>query len=391
MQLDLLLLVDESSSIKEHQWEELVPFIKEIVTSLDIGYKRVRLSLVTFGSAIRNLISFTDSGSKSKLLALRDIEKLWTSKAKNSLTYTGLALTFAREVTFRIGSRNKVPKAIILITDGASSDPELTSQVAGQLRSEGISILVVGVGKASKSECRHIAGCHESHGPCPTFIDTNWTQLQHILGGLMKQVCNSNPRDAICKETWSIWSKCSAKCGKGVRTKQLLQLETLKSETVGDHGRRGRSCDEQFVDYDPVNEICEASVCSIDAKASEWSEWSECSVDCGLGVKIRYRSLMQKEEGHGKSIEELGIKMIDKVDCMLKECAKDAGCGIFGQWSECKQSCGPEIRRRKRTFFDDPPASNGGKSCAEQGLSEVDEEDCGNSTCPKNYIGNKKY
>ena len=62
---------------------------------------------------------------------------------------------------------------------------------------------------------------------------------------------------------------------------------------------------------------------TIPCLLSPWSEWSDCSVTCGKGMRTRQRML--------KSLAELGdcneeLEQVEK--CMLPECRKS--------WSPCK-------------------------------------------------------
>lgn len=67
---------------------------------------------------------------------------------------------------------------------------------------------------------------------------------------------------------------------------------------------------------------------TIPCLLSPWSEWSDCSVTCGKGMRTRQRML--------KSLAELGdcneeLEQVEK--CMLPECRKS--------WSPCKPATCP--------------------------------------------------
>lgn len=67
---------------------------------------------------------------------------------------------------------------------------------------------------------------------------------------------------------------------------------------------------------------------TIPCLLSPWSEWSDCSVTCGKGMRTRQRML--------KSLAELGdcneeLEQVEK--CMLPECRKS--------WGSCRPACPP--------------------------------------------------
>ncbi|XP_952977.1 thrombospondin-related protein, putative [Theileria annulata] len=254
-ELDLTILVDESSSIYIEEWNKLIPFLKSLVRSINISPNYVHLSMVTFSTSIRWLISFLDPASKDEQLALAVLDKLKNSKPVFGYTFTGQALNFISEAVYMFGARRNSPKGIIIITDGSSTQTNVTSQASALLRDAGVTILVVGVGKAKESECRGIVGC-STKGECPLFFMTNWDEIIRKVGELMAEVCETIPKDAVCKPIWSDWSKCDAKCGIGTRYQKLMGVTTISEPTVGTNGKSGRTCEMIYENVEVPKEEC---------------------------------------------------------------------------------------------------------------------------------------
>ncbi|KAK1442689.1 von willebrand factor a-like domain containing protein [Babesia gibsoni] len=254
-QLDFSVIVDESGSINQQQWEIMYPFLQKIVQSLDLDYSDIRLSLTTFSTGIRSIFTFLDRGSHNQTAALHQLDLMHKTKPKYGMTYTGQALTHVHRFVLPYG-RKHAPKAVLLVTDGGSSDPDVTAQAAAMLRDDGVTVLVVGVGNINVSECRGIVGC-DATGECPLFVHTEWQEMIGMVNKLMKDVCETVSQDAVCSITWSEWSECNAECNKdGTRIKSIISLDTITNPTVGSNGQSGRTCTEQLTDHPPMIESC---------------------------------------------------------------------------------------------------------------------------------------
>nr|ASN79586.1 thrombospondin-related anonymous protein [Babesia motasi]ASN79592.1 thrombospondin-related anonymous protein [Babesia motasi] len=255
-QLDFAIIVDESASISKKDWSmRMIPFLENLISEMDLDNSDIKLSLTTYSTPVRSIITFLDKEASNTQLAIKRLHDMRDSKPAHGMTYTGHAISFVRQSILPYGRKN-APKALLLITDGGSSDPDLTAQEAAMIRDEGVNVMVIGVGDVKISECRGIVGC-DGVMECPMFKHTDWQGMIRLFYGFMKEVCDTLPQDAICEPVWSEWSACSGECNvAGIRRRTLVALETVKKPTVGTSGQQGRTCEDQHNDFLPQDETC---------------------------------------------------------------------------------------------------------------------------------------
>ncbi|KAJ8247796.1 hypothetical protein GJAV_G00250630 [Gymnothorax javanicus] len=134
------------------------------------------------------------------------------------------------------------------------------------------------------------------------------------------------------------WSDCSKPCGPGVQRRQVLCRQPLGDGSLAAAGP------SQCRHLEPPETLisCQLKICS------EWhihSEWSPCSVPCGVGQRTREVRCVDSL-GDVVMDEEcnLGLRPEDVQNCDAGPCARS---WFFTRWSDrCSSECGEGSRSR---------------------------------------------
>ncbi|KAJ7988915.1 hypothetical protein DPEC_G00314140 [Dallia pectoralis] len=181
VQADVVLLVDGSYSIGLQNFAKVRAFLEVLVNSFDVGHDKVRLSLVQYSRDPHTefaLNTYNDIASVVK--AVRHFPY------RGGSTNTGKAMNFVRDKVFVTtrGSRQGVPRVMVLITDGKSSDS--FKDAATKLRNLDVEIFAVGVKDAVRSELEAIA-----NAPSSTHVYTveDFDAFERISKELTQSIC----------------------------------------------------------------------------------------------------------------------------------------------------------------------------------------------------------
>ncbi|XP_014248718.1 spondin-1 [Cimex lectularius] len=157
----------------------------------------------------------------------------------------------------------------------------------------------------------------------------------------------------LCEVTeWSDWSGCSVSCGEGTR----YRFRRIKNQ------KNYKKCTAYF-NHPPLRQEEKCVVKSQDCKdlpmnlpftdkcvPGPWSEWSACSVNCGMGTRRRHREIISRTWGGGP----------DQCSHILQNetitCSEKAGCELTAE--QAREACqspkmpGPCRGQFEKWYFD---------------------------------------
>nr|XP_023016002.1 sushi, von Willebrand factor type A, EGF and pentraxin domain-containing protein 1-like [Leptinotarsa decemlineata] len=155
--LDIVFLIDASSSVGESNFESELRFVKKLLSDITVDYDHTRVAVVTYSSRSKIIKNIDEIGQSSrennKCLLLN--KQLKGINYKGGETYTFGAFQTAKEI-FDSTNRNDSKKVLFLITDGYSNggDP---IPLADELKDDSITIFTIGIQNGNYKELYEIS------------------------------------------------------------------------------------------------------------------------------------------------------------------------------------------------------------------------------------------
>jgi len=171
---------------------------------------------------------------------------------------------------------------------------------------------------------------------------------------------------------------CSQPChgGNGVPvTPGFMQLTRY---IVMNKGPYGAPCPPLMMQMD-----CNAVPCPVDCRMSEWSEWGECTKECGGGSHLKTRSVLVEPTGGG----EMCPNKAQRKTCNVESCDVDCGLTEWTAWGPCTRACRayehsePGRMYRKRNIH--TPVKGKGKCPMPHSESRLQFQSCNFDPCPE--------
>ncbi|CDQ71985.1 unnamed protein product [Oncorhynchus mykiss] len=217
--IDLVLLIDGSKSVRPQNFELVKQFVNQVVDSLDVSAHGTRVGLVQYSSHVR-----TEFALKMYEKA-DDIKKaVMNVEYMEKGTMTGLALKHMMENSFSEaeGARKNIPRVGLVFTDGRSQDD--ITEWAKKAKEEGITMYAVGVGKAVEDELREIASEPlDKH----FFYTTDFTFINQIAENLKLNVCAEESQGEL-----EVKDPCACESLVEFQQATMSTLEQLKTKHI---------------------------------------------------------------------------------------------------------------------------------------------------------------
>ena len=141
---DIMFLLESSNSVGSKNFDLALDFVDGVTKNFFIGADNVQIGVATFTNRFSQKITLGQNNQRNSLKsALSHIP--FTGGAG---TNTGRAIWSIRKRSFTVsaGHRANVPKLVVLVTGGQSSDREVMFREVQRARDAGITILAIGVG-----------------------------------------------------------------------------------------------------------------------------------------------------------------------------------------------------------------------------------------------------
>ncbi|XP_073699200.1 thrombospondin type-1 domain-containing protein 4 [Garra rufa] len=221
----------------------------------------------------------------------------------------------------------------------------------------------------------------ESHG---IFPDPDNSDSENSLSS---SHANHVPSDSITPEPVPLYNwlaitttPCSATCGTGSRQVLFGCVERATQTTVP-----GDLC--SYTSHPaPQVEECQLQPCPA---FWDVGEWSECSKTCGPGFQYR-QVICQQAQGHnGNSTVVVATSLCDNTEmpetttvCQLKICSEWQ---IRSEWTECSVPCGVGQRTREVVCVDNLGDIVADEEC-NMALRPLDLQNCDKGVCASSWF-----
>ncbi|XP_063600047.1 hemicentin-1-like [Penaeus indicus] len=163
---------------------------------------------------------------------------------------------------------------------------------------------------------------------------------------------------------WAAWSVCSVSCGGGVRRRERACDDPPPSNG-------GRYCPGS----NTLEDYCNLDMCPVNGGWSSWSSWGSCTATCGGGQRRRFRTC--DNPGPSQGGRACTGPDTDSEACNTAKCPVNGAWGSWSEWSPCSMTCGLGMRVRTR-LCNNPHPGFGGAPCVGE---ERETTSCEGDTC----------
>lgn len=168
---------------------------------------------------------------------------------------------------------------------------------------------------------------------CNATCNGTRTRQRNCNGGCSGESTQTQSCDRanFCKNftAWGQWSACNSSCGQG----EQLRTRTFNGYLNGSLCTGSLSVSRHCVTHCP------------DVIVSEWSNWTQCNMTCGIGFQERHRNC---------TIQNPTIKpcnttiKVEQRSCNLTYNRNDEEFEEWSTWTVCNATCGVNSQKRSR-------------------------------------------
>ncbi|XP_004692247.2 PREDICTED: collagen alpha-6(VI) chain [Condylura cristata] len=180
--VDLVFLMDGSTSIGTNDFSKMKKFLVSIVEDFDVSIDRVHIGVAQFSHTYQEEFSLrTFIGKKQISNQIENIKQIFGN------THIGAALRrVGRYFLPNSGSRINAgtPQVLLVLTDGQSQDE--VAPAAEDLRHKGIDIYTVGIGSVDDQQLVQITGSAEKK-----LTVHNFDELKKVKKRVVRNICTS--------------------------------------------------------------------------------------------------------------------------------------------------------------------------------------------------------
>ncbi|BFZ22808.1 hypothetical protein BsWGS_25847 [Bradybaena similaris] len=179
---DIIFVLDTSSSMSRSEFELQKQFAIRLTEHFTIGSQDVRFGAISFSDTVQKVFGLKDHADHRALN-----RAITGAPYLGGGTKTNLALDYIRindMFSTAAGGRVKASKLVVVITDGSSDSLIRTTSAANALKSEGLTLLAVGIGSGAGIELHAIAS-----GSRNVFRADNFNCLVRIEQKVARRTC----------------------------------------------------------------------------------------------------------------------------------------------------------------------------------------------------------
>ncbi|XP_023274354.1 matrilin-2 isoform X1 [Seriola lalandi dorsalis] len=227
--MDLVFVIDGSKSLGPANFELVKQFVNGIVDSLDISKKGTHVGLLQYSTKVRTEFTL---GQYTTAQGVKQAVSRMQYMGRGSMTGSALRHMFEFSFSAKEGARPNIPRVSVVFTDGRSQDD--VSEWATKAKNSGITMYVLGIGKAIEQELREIASePDEKH----LYYAEDFEKMGEITKKLKSRICTDKPSDVNmcqCENVMMFQHQVTEKLKSLVQNIEAMskKLETLESQLV---------------------------------------------------------------------------------------------------------------------------------------------------------------